>query len=578
MSKVTVTLLGRPHVHVDGIEVDPPKGAKAWGLLAYLAAAPRPVHRSELADLLFSEAQDPLGSLRWNLAALRRLLDRPDALKGDRIDLRGADVVVDTTEVDRGLVPAGIEIAPNDDLLSGLSFGDSPLFELWLTAERSRLRRRQLSMGRDATLDALARGDHDLGARLALGLVAAEPFDEGHHALLIRAHVLSGDPAGARQQYERCEALFERELSTRPGPAVHAALVRHAAPASVRPGYDEICARLNVAWQSFQAGAVDYGIEMGRATVALSDDSGVVALRLAGRVFLAAMLSMAARGWDEAATATAEALHLARRSGDAEGHRALAHGIRAGAASMRGDHAAARSHATQGAAASVDPGARALSLTFLGAVEADVGHDDLARWHLEEAVREAELSGDPTRVAYAASYVPTPTCWPGRDDEARLHAAQGLAAAARDPRPQAVADGDARRAHLRSGDPRSAVEQATLADSLAATTGMAYQRALAQRVLGLAAAADGDHEAARDQLTGRSARLAGPEARVSVPLAGGLGARRLGHRHRAGGLRGGRAVVDGSARPRAGDGDAVARVALGASAHRVRRFRAGARR
>jgi hypothetical protein len=39
--------------------------------------------RRGLAELFFSEADDPLGSLRWNLAELRRALGQPDALRGD---------------------------------------------------------------------------------------------------------------------------------------------------------------------------------------------------------------------------------------------------------------------------------------------------------------------------------------------------------------------------------------------------------------------------------------------------------------------------------------------------------------
>lgn len=103
VGEVEVRLLGRPAVTVDGEIATPPRGAKSWGLLAYLAASEGGRSRSELAELLFAAAEDPLGALRWNLAALRRLLGLPHVLKGDplRLDVP-EDVVVDTRIVSAG--------------------------------------------------------------------------------------------------------------------------------------------------------------------------------------------------------------------------------------------------------------------------------------------------------------------------------------------------------------------------------------------------------------------------------------------------------------------------------------------
>ena len=116
---------------VDGAEVPPPKGAKPWALLAYLVAEDRPRPRAELAELLFSGASDPLGALRWNLAALRRLLDRPDVVKGDPIGLDLSDARIDVRDVLSAHGPP-TDPAPDGLLLAGLSFPDSPRFELWL--------------------------------------------------------------------------------------------------------------------------------------------------------------------------------------------------------------------------------------------------------------------------------------------------------------------------------------------------------------------------------------------------------------------------------------------------------------
>ena len=58
---VRIRLLGRPTVERNGEPVPPPRGRKAWALLAYLLLAERPPSRRHLAELLFSEADDPLG-------------------------------------------------------------------------------------------------------------------------------------------------------------------------------------------------------------------------------------------------------------------------------------------------------------------------------------------------------------------------------------------------------------------------------------------------------------------------------------------------------------------------------------
>ena len=65
---VRIRLLGPPAIERDGVPATPPRGRKAWALLAYLLLAERPPGRRHLAELLFDEADDPLGALRWTLA------------------------------------------------------------------------------------------------------------------------------------------------------------------------------------------------------------------------------------------------------------------------------------------------------------------------------------------------------------------------------------------------------------------------------------------------------------------------------------------------------------------------------
>ena len=84
---LTIRLLGAPCLERDRAPVAGPRGYKAWALLAYLMLSRGRPSRQRLAELFFAETDDPLGSLRWNLAELRRGLGQPDALGGDPVDL-----------------------------------------------------------------------------------------------------------------------------------------------------------------------------------------------------------------------------------------------------------------------------------------------------------------------------------------------------------------------------------------------------------------------------------------------------------------------------------------------------------
>ena len=500
MSSVSVQLLGRPTAQVDGVDVAAPRGAKPWGLLAYLAASGRSHPRTELAELLFTEAVDPLGALRWNLAALRRLLDRPDALKGDSIWLDRSDIWVDTVRQDHGDVDSVLAGGSGRELLAGLSYPDSPVFELWLAGERQRLRRQALSLVREVALDAFARGEHELALRAANELVTVEPFDEGHHALLIRTLALSGDREGAQRQFEQCATLLRTELQAEPGPAVLAAhLAAHTATPSSTLDSDDVFARMTVAWQAFLAGAIDHGLDMSRGTVTLSDLNGDLDLRIAGRLFLAAMLNMAVRGWDEAATTTTEARHLAEQAGRVE-DQAVARSILAGSELMRGDYRVALNHAEHGAALSAEPGSLALNLAFQCAVESDTGRHDDAIGHAIDAVSHAERSSDPVRLAYAYAYAGHADIGAGRYEAARSHVERAIDACSSilvlKPWPMAMLA----EIEVRAGDLDAAANIATEADKLAMVTGMSYQRALAQRALALGEAAAGHDAAALDRL------------------------------------------------------------------------------
>ena len=526
VSRVEVRLLGRPAVTVDGEIAAPPRGVKSWGLLAYLAASEGGRSRSEVAELLFAAAEDPLGALRWNLAALRRLLGLPHVLKGDplRLDVPD-DVIVDTRIVSAGDQAALTRPGLGDELLAGLSFAGCPLFETWLVTERQRLMRGSASLLREAALAASARGDHELAIRYATKLVSCEPFDEGYHALLIRAHTAAGDAMAAGRQFEACRQLLRSELGTEPGPAVAAALraadaLRDSRVTALSP--DEVLARLAVAWQSFLSGTIDHALDVMRGALLTADAGDDESLQATTRILLGAMLGMAVRGWDEAATVLGEAYHIAERIGR-PADAATALGVRAGIDMMHADYASARSCAQTGLAMSDDPGARSVNLLNLAAIDADLGDFDGATNHALSATSAARASGDPVRILYTAAHAGRMYLMRGDVGAARIEVTNALAASddiMHTFRPWLMTM--LAEIELAEGNLDAARRAAEAAATLAAVTNIAYQQALALRAIGLIDAAAGDTSAAVTHLTealSRARRTTGEGYTFHWPIA-----------------------------------------------------------
>ena len=140
---LSIHLLGPPRAERDGQPLPAPRGDKIWALLAYLLRSSAPVRRPHLSGLLFADAQDPLGALRWNLCQLRRLLGGSQ-LGGNPLTLTlEPDTQVDVlTLVDGGTQAAAALPGIGRDLLEGIRFPSSPAFDAWLEEERTQLRAR----------------------------------------------------------------------------------------------------------------------------------------------------------------------------------------------------------------------------------------------------------------------------------------------------------------------------------------------------------------------------------------------------------------------------------------------------
>ena len=292
-----------------GASVDPPRGQKAWGLLAYLVRTRIPPSREGLASLLFPEADDPLGTLRWSLSELRRSLGDDAELGGDPLRLMlGAGTLVDTDVLSKGSWMEAVALPGlGHELLDGLSFRSSPGFELWLESERRHVAGTTSAVLHQAALALLARGDAGEAARIASELVRLNPYEENAHVLLVRCLRAAGDHDAAARRVASCTELFRRELGTEPTPALRAAAEAPDAPVDARvSGRASVLAQIETGKAALAAGAVEAGVQRMRSAVAAArriDDREHLAEAL---VSLGGALVHTARGTDEEGAA---ALH-----------------------------------------------------------------------------------------------------------------------------------------------------------------------------------------------------------------------------------------------------------------------------
>ena len=316
---LSIHLLGPPRMARAGGTVDAVRGNKAWGLLAYLVRSRIPPSRERLAGLLYPEADDPLGALRWTLSILRRQLGEGAELGGDPVCLTLAPgTLVDLDVLSRGSWPEAVALPGfGHELLDGLAFRSSPGFEMWLEDERRHVIGTTSAVLHQAALAFLARGETSEAARHAGELVRINPFDENAHVLLVRCLRAAGDPDAATRHVEACTDLFERELGIAPGPALRAAnAAADVAPASRISGRATVLAQLETGEAALGAGAVEAGLQRIRAAVAAARGVGDHELLSGALVALGGALVHSARGTDEeGAAALHEGTMLAEQAG-----------------------------------------------------------------------------------------------------------------------------------------------------------------------------------------------------------------------------------------------------------------------
>jgi DNA-binding SARP family transcriptional activator len=514
VSTLVIRLLGPPGIERDGVAATPPRGHKAWAVLAYRLLAEGPVARSRLAELVFGDAEDPLGALRWTLAQLRRALGVADSLRGDPLELGlPAEAAVDVLSLASGEPDPALV---RGELLEGVDSGAGAEFGAWLLVERRRVAGMCEAVLRDAALGALAAGRPLDGAALASRALALNRFDDGAHELLVRCLARGGEVGAAREHAVACERLFRRELGRPPDPGVRRAADAHDAQ---RPpaGGDRAAAlgQLAAGRAAVAAGAVEPGVACLRQACAEARGVGDPALLARALAALGAELVHSVRGGDEEGAAVLhEALALAEASGSREVECKVCRELGFVAVQASRGVSAGR-WLGRAVALAADDKERAAVLGVRGKALSDRAYYEAAIGLLWESVASARRCGDVRQAAWSLAIVGRARLLRGQLPEAAEALEESLALVddegwvAFQPFPEALRAEVA----LRQGDHDRAIALLDHAFALGCRIGDPCWEAIAARARGLVHEAAGERASALSWLrdsTVRAVRVADP--------------------------------------------------------------------
>jgi DNA-binding SARP family transcriptional activator len=444
---VTVQLLGRPRITRGaggGYEF---RSRKSWAVLAYLLLSERAPARTQLAELLFAEADDPPRALRWCLAEIRRALGDSAYIGGDPVTLTlPSDAVIDVDILVRGIWSDAVDLPGlGVELLNGMTLRYADSYETWLISRRRHVAAVSEAVLHEAALGSASAGDLNAALGYALRASVMNPLDENHQALLIRLYRAAGDDEAAERQYALCREMLHRELGVSPGPAIDVAYRQRM---EVRPeAVDEaaIDALAEAGSAAVAAGSIEAGITSLSAAAELADRVGEPRRRVTARLALAEALIHGLGGLDEQGLARlyeadeiARTHHMWEAVAEIRAELGYVDFLRA-----RYDRAERWLH--DGLAyADGSPSVRAKTTTYLGAVASDRGDFSSARDLLESAVSLSVAAGEPRRQAYGLAMLGRVALLSGRPQEAEAWLTKSVVVAQQDhwlaflPWPQAM--------------------------------------------------------------------------------------------------------------------------------------------
>jgi DNA-binding SARP family transcriptional activator len=405
---VVLHLLGEPRIERDGDMLPPPRGRKAWALIAYLVLAERAPSRRSVADLLFSDADDPLAALRWTLSAIRRATGwSTDEIGGDPLAITLQDGHrIDLVEL-ADWPNRRIDERGGGKLLGSLTFDALPAFDFWLRAQQMKIANREQTQLRDDVLADLASGRLDEALRRARRLVELDPLECRNQEALLRSFAAAGRGDEAKRHLARCADLFRGELDAPlPQTLLQAAAEPSAAQRNTRTvtAVAEARARLDAGRAAIAAGATERGLDRLCGAVSLANESGQADLEAETLLQYGEAL---AHGAQDRTTQVTAILHRAI----AAAHRAERHDLSSRACSelafvhiQTGD--ADQSHywlAQADQESQGDDHLLAVANGLRGLAHSDDAEYDLSLEAFDASVDQARRAGKPRQAAWSLS-------------------------------------------------------------------------------------------------------------------------------------------------------------------------------
>lgn len=217
-STLEVRALGRLDIRSDGQRIVTHLPDKALVVLVYLADAGRPVSRSEVAGLLWSDLSEERAraNLRLALTKTRRVL--PDIIGADRRSLwLTGHLLYDVSLVEGGGIEETLEWY-GGEFLADIDLARADLFDDWVRARRHSLRSTALRGLAVASESAAANGESVRVIELAGRVLEIEPWNEAAHRQLMVALDTTSGRSAALAQFDHCERILLEELGLGPEP------------------------------------------------------------------------------------------------------------------------------------------------------------------------------------------------------------------------------------------------------------------------------------------------------------------------------------------------------------------------
>lgn len=220
MSKLELTLLGKPRILIDQNPLPQLTSTKAKAILFYLAVTQERCSRETLAGLLWSDMPESSAraSLRVALSKLRRHVGEHLQIKRRSVKLMAsANVVVDVQRFEEAAADPHTAVdLYSGPLLDDFYLRDAPLFDQWVEQERQRLHQQAINHLNQLAQEAAAAAQFEQAITYTRQLLTLEPWREESHRQLMQWLNQTGQRGAALSQFDHCRHALQKHLDAQP--------------------------------------------------------------------------------------------------------------------------------------------------------------------------------------------------------------------------------------------------------------------------------------------------------------------------------------------------------------------------